>query len=471
MGTKRYQVLADKFTAMIREGSLLGGDKLPSVREASRQFSVSPSTVFKAYYQLEDRGLIRARQRSGYYVSENIGTVLPEPSRSKPQLVSSEVSINELVFSVLDSIRATATVPLGTAFPSHELFPLDQLSNSLAKANRSAKFIDTAVNVAPGYKALRRMIAVRYRTVGIDVSADDIIITNGAMEGLTLALQAVTRPGDTVAIESPGFYAALQTIERLHLKAIEIPMHPQDGADLDALAKMLKTQQIKACWLMSNFQNPLGSSMPDVNKQALVGLLGQYDIPLIEDDVYGELYFGKHYQAPLKTYDKKGLVIHCSSFSKTLAPTYRVGWTLAGRYYEKIRRAKLMTTLSTALPVQMALADYLNRGSYDKHLRQLRQLLEDQQRQMAASIAEHFPAGTKVSRPQGGYFLWVEFPSGIDALTLYKLALERDILIAPGPIFSINGDYQHCIRLNYGQPMGRVAEAVKVIGELAHGLL
>ena len=211
--------------------------------------------------------------------------------------------------------------------------------------------------------------------------------------------------------------------------------------------------------------------MPEANKQNLVNLLSQYDIPLIEDDVYGELYFGKHYPAPLKTYDKKGLVIHCSSFSKTLAPTYRVGWTLAGRYYEKIRRAKLMTTLSTALPVQMALADYLNRGSYDKHLRQLRQLLEDQQRQMAASIAEHFPTGTKVSRPQGGYFLWVEFPSGVDALSLYKLALERDILIAPGPIFSVNGDYQHCIRLNYGQPMGRVAEAVKVIGELARGLL
>lgn len=468
---KRYEALAEKIADMIRSGALAAGDRAPSVRQASARYNVSPSTVFQAYYLLESRGLIRARERSGYYVSDNVKTLLPEPAPSQSALQSTEVKVNELVFSVLEAMRDTDIAPLGTAFPAPELFPLQKLTHSLCRANRNREPGGSGTNLSPGNESLRRSIALRYMTAGVPVSPDEIIITNGALEGLSLALQAITQPGDLVAIESPAFYAVLQTVERLNLKAIEIPMDPTEGMDLEALADALGNNCIKACWCMTNFQNPMGSTMPEPKKRSLVELLLKHKVPLIEDDVYGELYFGNTYPRPAKTFDKEGLVIHCSSFSKTLAPGYRIGWVLAGRYHESIRRAKLMTTLSASVPAQLAIADYLQRGGYDRHLRKLRHLLEDQQSQMAKAIATFFPEGCKVTRPQGGYFLWLELPEKIDSLTLYRLSLERGINLAPGPIFSATGNYTNYIRLNYGQAMGRLTPAIEVVGELARDLM
>ena len=463
----RYEQLADVVAEMIRSSVLAPGDKIPSIRQASAQHGVSPSTVFQAYYLLESRGLIRARERSGYYVSDNVRKLLPEPAPSLPDPTLTEVSVNDLIFSVLDAMQQPDVLPLGAAFPSAELFPLERLSQSLRRANRSGDSAGVDTNLSPGNEALRRAISRRYMTAGIPVSPDDIVITNGALEALTLSLQAITQPGDVVAIESPGFYAALQAIQMLKLKALEIPMDPGDGMDVVALEQALEVQTISACWCMTNFQNPLGSTMTASKKMALVELLAKHEVPLIEDDVYGELYFGSNYLQPAKAFDNKGLVIHCSSFSKSLAPGYRIGWAIPGRYFEKIRRAKLMTTLSACVPAQLAIADYLHKGFYDRYLRKLRHLLEDQQLLMAAAVATHFPPGTKVSRPLGGYFLWVELPVGIDAMALYRLSLERGVSIAPGPIFSASGDYSNCIRLNYGLPREVLEPAIETVGRLA----
>ncbi len=304
----------------------------------------------------------------------------------------------------------------------------------------------------------------------MSVSADEIIITNGALEGLTLALQTLTKPGDIVAIESPGFYAALQTIQLLNLRAIEIPMNPNEGLDLEVLEDVLEKNNISACWCMTSLQNPLGSTMSQPGKRALVELLGKHNVPLIEDDVYGELYFGNTYPQPAKQFDREGLVVHCGSFSKSLAPGYRIGWVIPGRYFEEIRRAKLTTSLSASVPAQLAIADYLQRGQYDRHLRKLRNTLEDQQTEMAAAIASYFPKGTKVSRPLGGYFLWLELPEGIDTMALYQRSLGEGINFAPGPIFSASGEYRNCMRLNYGLPRDCISPAIKTLGKLASAM-
>jgi len=467
---KRYEALADKIATLIRSGAIKAGDRIPSIRQASARYNVSPSTVFQAYYRLEGRGLIRARERSGYYVSDKAPRLLPEPQASQAVATSSNVTVSELVFSVLESMQDTDIAPLGAAYPAAELFPLEKLAQSLARANRHVDPSSSGANLSPGNEALRRAISLRYMTSGLSVGADEVLITNGALEGLTLALQAITEPGDLVAIESPTFYAVLQIVERLKLKAIEIPVHPSEGLDLDVLSEALKNNTISACWCMSNFQNPMGATMPETKKQALVTLLGQYEVPLIEDDVYGELYFGSTYPKPAKAFDEQGLVIHCGSFSKSLAPGYRIGWVIAGRYQEQIRRAKLMTTLSASVPAQLAIADYIGRGGYDRHLRKLRHLLEDQQALMTSAIATHFPVGTKVTRPRGGYFLWLELPDNIDSLTLYHECLAKGINLAPGPIFSASEEYSNCIRLNYGQPLGQITSAVEAIGRIARGL-
>ncbi|KYC20433.1 GntR family transcriptional regulator MpaR [Pseudomonas sp. ABFPK] len=462
---KRYERFADDIAELIRSGVLGPGQRVPSVRYASQTHGVSPSTVFQAYYLLERRGLIRARPRSGYFVNAHAPRQFSEPQALQPVSESTDVDVSALVFSILDSIKDPNTVPFGSAFPSPELFPLQRLSRSLASASRSMDPRMVVTDLSPGNPQLRRQIALRYMVGGLMLPMEELLITNGALEALNLCLQAVTQPGDLVAIEAPAFYACLQVLERLKLKAVEIPVHPREGMDLGVLAQTLEKHPVKAVWCMTNFQNPVGASMPEAKKQALVELLARHQVPLIEDDVYAELYYAQQAPKPAKAFDTQGLVMHCGSFAKSLAPGYRIGWVAAGRFAQKIERLKLMTSLCASMPAQAAIADYLQHGGYDRHLRKLRYALEGQQANMLAAIARHFPAQTRVSQPSGGYFLWLELPEQMDALKLFHMALAQGISIAPGPIFSPTRRFGNCIRLNYGSPWHEDAErAMETLG-------
>ncbi len=468
---KRYEKLAEEIAELIRSGVLAAGERVPSVRQASRSHGVSPSTVFQAYYLLEDRGLIQARARSGYFVREHAQRPLPEPEPRSLSAQATEVDVSELVFSVLGSLKDPQTVPFGSAFPSPDLFPLARLARSMAHGLRTLSPHEVIADMTAGNPDLRRQIALRYMTSGVLLPMDELVITNGAMEALNLCLQSVTRPGDLVAIESPAFYACLQVLERLELRAVEIPVQPREGIDLEVLADSLERLPIRACWFMSSLQNPLGASMSEANKEALYALLQRHQVPLIEDDVYAELYYGKQPPRPVKSHDREGLVMHCGSFSKSLAPGYRVGWVAGGRFAESISRLKLMTTLSPSVPAQAAIADYLQHGGYDRHLRRLRHTLEMQQSAMLASAARHFPQQTRVTRPAGGYFLWFEFPEQVDSLQLFRLALAQGISLAPGPIFSASRRFGHCARLNHGHPWtAQSEEAMAVLGRILRTL-
>ncbi|MBX8546344.1 PLP-dependent aminotransferase family protein [Pseudomonas cichorii] len=472
---KRYEKYADDVAELIRSGVLGPDQRVPSVRYASQTHGISPSTVFQAYYLLERRGLIRARARSGYFVNSVVGNApkpFSEPQASTQVNESTEVDVSELVFSVLDSIKDPNTVPFGSAFPSPMLFPLPRLSRSLASASREMDPRMVVTDMSPGNPQLRRQIALRYMVNSLVLPMEELLITNGALEALNLCLQAVTEPGDLVAIEAPAFYACLQVLERLKLKAVEIPTHPRDGIDLGVLKQTLEHHPIKACWCMTTFQNPTGALVPEARKRELVELLREYQVPLIEDDAYAELYYGPQAPKPAKAFDTDGLVMHCGSFSKSLAPGYRIGWVAAGRYAQKIERLKLMTSLCASMPAQAAIADYLQHGGYDRHLRKLRYALEDQQRAMLGAIGRYFPAQTRVSQPVGGYFLWVELPEPLDSLKVFQVALAQGISIAPGPIFSPTRRFGNCIRLNYGSPWTTACEkAMETLGRIIRSLL
>ena len=469
---KLYEALAADIEASIRTGVLHAGDRLASVRHTSQSRGVSPSTVFQAYYLLEARGLIRARERSGYYVSAGVRQVPPEPDlTSQPRDESIAVDVSEQVFEILESSMTRDVVPFGSAFPSPLLFPLGRLGQAMASSAQSLDPWSTVDDLSPGNEALRRQIALRYLADGMPVHTDEIVITNGALEALNLCLSAVTRPGDSVVVESPTFYAALQALERMGLQAIEVPTHPREGIDLTALEHAISRHKPKACWLMTTFQNPLGSSMPEAKKKALVELLARHQLPLIEDDVYAELYFSDKRPAPAKAFDTQGLVMHCSSFSKCLAPGYRIGWAAPGRFVKSVARQKLTTTLSASAPAQRAMALYLERGGFDKHLRKLRQTLAAQQATFAEAVGHHFPSGTRATRPAGGYFLWVELPEGIDALKVHRHALSLGISVAPGPIFSASRAFTNCLRLNYGHTWdARSEQALSSLGRLVSSL-
>jgi DNA-binding transcriptional MocR family regulator len=460
-----FETIAKNLAEQIRAGQIPVGAKLPSLRQIIAQYGVSQSTVFRAYYLLEQWGLVRAEERAGYFVTP--GAVVDEgASADKTSAEPKKVDISDLVFSVLESTRHPDIVPLGSAFPSPTLFPSARLLKSLVSGTRSLSPWSTVEDL-PGSDQLRQQIRLRYVGTGFAVAPEEIIVTNGALEALNLCLMAVTRPGDVVAVESPGFYAALQAIERLDLRAVEIPVDPASGLDLDALRSALDQHPIRACWFMPNFQNPTGTSLSADKKRALVDMLSERQIPLIEDDVYQELHFSRDRPLPAKAFDTQGLVMHCSSFSKTLAPGYRIGWVAAGRFADKVRRLKLMTTLSACIPAQAGVADYLENGGYDRHLRSLRSSLHSQLDQMETALRQWLPDSVKWVRPDGGYMLWLQLPQSVRAMELHAMAGVRGISIAPGPIFSARHAFQNYVRLNFGHPWdARFDNAIRALADI-----
>jgi DNA-binding transcriptional MocR family regulator len=465
---KKYEIIAEEIASTIQQGLLKRGDKLPSIRQIQALKQVNASTVFQAYYLLEARGLLVTRPRSGYYVAGPLRNdrLLPPASPTATGLPTT-LQVSDLVFTLLDRIKDPQHVPFGSAFPSPLHFPLAKLADHMVASVRRMQASDTVSDIGQGDFELRRQIALRYQLDGTQTDAADIVVTNGALEALNLSLAAVTQPGDSVIIESPSFYAALQAIERMGLRAIEVPSHPEHGIDLQALEQAIIQHQPKACWLMTNFQNPTGSLMREDKKQALVALVTRYQLPLIEDDVYRELYFGKRRPLPAKAWDTEGWVMHCSSFSKSLAPGYRVGWVSAGRFTDQITRLKISTTLATSIPAQHALASYLAKGGYDKYLRQLRHQLMLQQLQYSQALHQHFPAQVRFNLPQGGYFFWMQLPPACDSLQLFQQSIAHNISLAPGHMFSSQQQYADFIRFNYGHPLTTHSlQAIQTLGKL-----
>jgi DNA-binding transcriptional MocR family regulator len=465
---KRYQALADDLEASIRKGVLRPGDRLPSVRTASTSRGVSASTVFQAYYLLEARGLVRARERSGYFVTEAARPLPPQPRQiSQPAIASVRPEVDDLVFSILEAPVDPADVGLGSAFPTPLLYPFRQLGRALAAGAQDFDPTNVRDGMPPGNAQLLRHITARYHADGVPLGDGEIVVTNGALEALNLCLAALTRPGDSVIIECPSFYGALQSLERRGLQAVQVPTCPTRGIDIDALEVAIRRHKPKAAWLMTTFQNPLGCLMTPDDKRRLVGVLAHHGVPLIEDDVYQELFYGPQRPLPAKAYDEQGIVLHCSSFSKCLAPGYRVGWVAAGRHAAALRRQKLTLSILTAVPVQVGLARYLDQGGYERHLRRLRATLQKQRDAMGEVLCEHFPEGTEATRPQGGYFLWVKLPHGCDTLELHAQAAAHGIRFAPGPMFSATREFRDCLRLNYGREWTPATErAIATLGKL-----
>lgn len=465
-----YSELAEDFERQIRRGLLRAGERLPSVRALSAARGIGQSTVMQAYYLLEDRGLVSSRPRSGYYV--NASTRVPLPLPSMPTRIAEPmiVDLGNPLYSVLNAIKQREFVPLGSAFASPMLFPLPKLAQMLGNAARRLDPWRIVDDLPPGNAELRRHIARRYLEMGAQVDANDIVITNGASEALLLCLYATTSPGDVVAIESPAHYITLQAIEKSGRRAVCVPTCAQHGMNLKALEEAIAAHPIKVVWAMPTFHNPTGATMSAAAKRAMVALLARHDIPLIENDVYGELFFTGKRPTPAKSWDRRGGVLHCGSFSKSLAPGYRIGWVSPGRYCEALRQNKFLLSIGTNVPAQAALADFVKHGGYELHLRRLRLALRAQRDHLLRAIARHFPAGTAASRPEGGYSLWVELPSsGLDALELMWRALDVGVSLAPGALFSPNGRFRANLRLNFGHPWSPELErGVQVIGRLAN---
>jgi DNA-binding transcriptional MocR family regulator len=461
-----YEQLAAEIVGQIEQGTFRPGERIPSVRQTSQDRGLSVTTVLQAYRLLEDRRLIEARPQSGYYVCRRPVAAMREPETPSPAPDSTTVNIEDLVLMIHRDMANPDLVQFGAAIPDPNLLPTAKLNRLLSTIARTEMALQNSAGLPEGSQELRVQVAQRALRAGCKLSPDDIVVTSGCTEAIHLALRATCRPGDLVAIESPTYFGVLQILQSLDLQALEIPTHHQTGISLDALRFALDHHRVSACLVMSNFQNPLGSTMPEAKKKALVELLAQREIPLIEDDMFGELYFNGQRPKVAKAYDRKGLVILCSSFSKDLSPSYRIGWTAPGRFKARVERLKGATNMSTPILTQLAIARFIDNGGYDHHLRRIRRAYAAKVAAMSQEVGRFFPAGTRITAPNGGFVLWVQLPEAVNSLELYRQALRVGITIAPGEIFSTTPRYRNFIRLNAAYMSEENSVALRRLAEL-----
>jgi DNA-binding transcriptional MocR family regulator len=464
-----YRQIAERMEKMIAKDLMKVGEKLPSVRQLSQAQGISLSTAYQAYYHLEGKGLIEARPKSGYYVRYSPQQFPEIPEKTRPANHIKQVSLEEMIRTVYQQLTTKDTIYFSLSAPSLELLPVAKLNKSLTWSMRNAAGHGVQYEEIQGNLGLRKQLArlaFNWRGVYTD---NDVVVTNGCMEALALSLMVVTQPGDVIAIESPTYFGIFQLAASLGLKTLEIPCDPVTGLDVDYLDQAIPQFHIKACVFIPNFNNPMGSCMPDAHKEKLVGILEKHEVPLIEDDIYGEHYFGKERPSTCKAFDKKGWVFYCTSVSKLLAPGYRIGWVIPPAHFkDKIVQQKLMLNISGTTLTQTAIAHFLATKRFDLHLGKLRSRLHTQCLRYMQAIATYFPEGTRLTRPRGGLILWVELPETINAFELHHQALQHHISIAPGHLFSADQRYKNFVKICYGFPWNeKIEEAIKTLGSLA----
>jgi len=463
----KYLQIAEGIEQMIQTAILRIGDKLPSVRTLAEEYNISMGTAFQAYYHLEGKGLIESRPKSGYYVRFNYKRFPALPKMMQPDVQSHKVSVKEMIADIYTDIASHIKYNFALAVPDVALLPAAKLNKSVVYALRNTPDHGIGYENTQGSLELRKQIAKLAFNWGGKIVPDEVIVTNGCLEAMTTCLKAVTTYRDTVAVECPSYFGIYQAIESLGLKVVEISSDPVTGLELDCLEKAIKKFNIKAVVCVPNFNNPQGSCMPDENKKALVSLITKNNIPLIEDDIYGELYFGKNRPRTCKYYDAKGLVMNCSSLSKSLAPGYRLGWVLPGKFLDEVRQIKRIQNISSPTLTQAAMAHFLQNGRYEYHLKSLRKALHTQCLRYIQSIIQHFPADTKISRSHGGFVLWLELNKNVDVFKLRSDAMKQHIAIVPGKIFSASCNFSNCVRISFGKPWNEDIDwGLKLLGDL-----
>ena len=463
-----YRQVERKVQGLIEGGVLVDGERVPSLRQMSRQAGVSLATVTQAYLELERKGLLEARPKSGFFVRERPGPEIDVPASAKPHMSPRRVQFGDLSRTVFTAAHDPTVQSFATALPSLALLPEKGVARALGRTISRAGTQALQYGPPDGLPDLRRQIALRLANIGSPVAPDDVLVTNGVTEAVAISLRAVAKPGDVVAVESPCYFATLELIERLGLLALEVGTDVDTGLRIDSLEQALDDVDVRAMLLVPNFSNPLGSLMPATNKRRLVELLAEREIALIEDDIYGDLHFGERRPELLRAYDRQDTVITCSSFSKSLAPGLRVGWMLPGRHASAARSWKRSMSLATSSLGQLAVAEFLASGRYERYLRDVRAAYREQVARMRGAIAESFPPETRVTRPQGGFVLWVQLPPSVDGMELFHRALERGVAVTPGALFSPTRKFNNFIRICCGSPWSEdLAAAVAILGTIA----
>ncbi len=460
-----YQTLVSDLMQQIKNGTYKIGEKLPSIRALHKKLGVSISTVYKTYIELESMGVVEARPKSGYFVKP--GPLLNPPAIVKTLPVIREINFSSIVIAVLKDLNNPDMIQLGSSTTSHELLPVKQLTRITRAVNAQKMKSLISYSMADGNPGMKRQLARLFMGTMGNTARHDIIITSGCMEAVTISLMALAEKNDTILIESPAHFGFLKLLKELGLNIVEAPVDPITGIDLNQFEKIVKSEKITACLVMSNFQNPTGALMPEGNKKEFVKTAAEYNVPVIEDNILSELYYGKTRPSSLKKYDIWDNVISCSSFSKTIAPGLRIGWLAAPeKYRKKILSIKSGISISSSNLNQYIITEFLKSGAYDRFMRTLRNKLRKQIFKVAQAVKKYFPEETRVSMPEGGSLLWIQLPCDVNGIELYKTARKKQISIIPGQVCSGSGKFKNYIRLGCGSLFDKnMEQGIKTLGK------
>ena len=462
-----YEKIVNDISNQLIEGKPAGGEKLPSLRILSARYGCSISAVMQAYSILEAQGKIYSIEKAGFYAATPAVAPLPAPEKDHFSLKSSEATSVSIFNRIVEASNDHTIVPLGAGIPDSSCLPLAALKNEITRTLKEDYSILTEYSDELGTEELRCEIQKRMLLRGVKTEPEDILLTNGCTEALSLAIQSCSSPGDIIALESPVFPGIIQMLKTLKRRILTIPTSPCTGMDLQKLEDAMRQEDIKAVVISALFQNPLGFVMPEEQRAAVVTLTAQYNVTLIEDDVYHDCSFRHTQERCLKSYDTDGHVLYCSSFSKTLASGIRSGWLIGGTKHRTAAGMKIAQTLGNSMLLQKSIARYLASGRFESHLFNMQKTMQQQMTEMASILVKTLPEGTGISQPQGGYYFWVELPEQYDTLELFESALQAGISIVPGPAFSPENRYKNCMRITFASPLNEsVRNGIKKLGFL-----
>ena len=460
---------AQRLRVMIDAGSYAPGEVVPSLRRLAGEWEISPATAVHAYQRLVDEGVLVNLPRIGY-------RVLAVPSQRRIDGCSltprepTPAAIGDLQLNFLRDCERLPCGFLGTAHPDPDLLPIRELQGWVRRCLREDPGCGLDYRIGAGDLGLRRQIARRYGMRGRRAAVDDIIITNGCSEALTLALRTICAPGDVVAVESPTFFNHLRILELLRLRVIEIPIDPRAGLDPAQLDLVLQRHQVKALLSVPVLHNPLGVSLTAERQRDILAICDRHGVSVVEDVIYVGL--GTATGRPPLYRDHPAIVpvLTCGSVSKVLAPGWRIGWILGGALSERILHAKVVSSLGSPSLHQQALAGFLASNGERTVLKRAAHVYRERLHTGRALIMRHFPRGTRCSEPDGGMVLWVELPEGVPVDRLYRQAIAEGLCFAPGYIFGVHVQHQRNLRLCVSRLHGQARDAIARIGQLATSL-
>ncbi|AYN01818.1 PLP-dependent aminotransferase family protein [Chryseobacterium sp. 3008163] len=446
----KYQIFTSVIEEQIKNGTFSSGDRLPSVREIKEKFKLSTSSVQNGYDYLVMKGYVDNRPRSGFFVSLKHDDAIPDHLSKFPKVVrdsdfSKKLKLTSKAgkFSEQSSFNAAA--------PNDLLIPQKLILRKIQEVIREKGASILRYYPTNGSEILKQQIASRASKYGCSYNEEELIITDGALQALYIALASVTQSGDVIAVESPCVFSVLEVISNLKLKIIEIPVYYKTGFDVDYLKDILNKSNIRTVVLTPNFHNPTGILMSDEAKKELALMANSHQIPIIENDIYGDLYFEGDRPSTIHQFDKNGWVMTYSSFSKTLAPGIRLGWLNAGRFFAQAERLKFSLGRSVAPIYQELMIKILDGNIYDRHLRTLRRQLEIQSVEILNTLKANFPEASYFHRPMGGYSIWGKLTENVDMEKFTAYCERERIAFTPGFTFTYSDAYSHHFRVVFAE--------------------